>query len=138
MEIRAFGRCLIMVLAFAMLMPAAASAGSLPAKKPGKPPAFTNVSVHDPSIVKDGGTYYVFGSHIEAAKSADLLNWATFTNGYETPGNALYGDLSENLAGSFAWAGENDSDSKGGLPSGRRALSGTSISSMRTARPGLT
>lgn len=115
MEIRAFGRCLIMVLAFAMLMPAAASAGSLPAKKPGKPPAFTNVSVHDPSIVKDGGTYYVFGSHIEAAKSADLLNWATFTNGYETPGNALYGDLSENLAGSFAWAGENDSDSKGGF-----------------------
>ena len=25
------------------------------------------VSVHDPSIIKDNGTYYVFGSHIEAA-----------------------------------------------------------------------
>lgn len=78
-------------------------------------PVFSNVSVHDPSVVKEGGTYYVFGSHIEAAKSQDLLNWSTFTNGYKTPDNALYGDLSANLAESFAWAGEDDSDSKGGF-----------------------
>jgi len=78
-------------------------------------PEFVNVSVHDPSIVKDGDTYYVFGSHIEAAKSTDLMKWTKFTNGYTTPRNALFGDLSENLAGSFAWAGENDSDSKGGF-----------------------
>ena len=77
------------------------------------PPAFSNVSVHDPSIVKNGDTFYVFGSHIEAAKSTDLMNWTRFTNGYTTPGNALYGNLSENLAGSFDWAGENDSDSFG-------------------------
>lgn len=73
------------------------------------------VSVHDPSIVKDGDTYYVFGSHIDAAKSTDLQNWDRFTNGYTTPGNVIFGDLSENLAGSFEWAGENDSDSKGGF-----------------------
>lgn len=77
-------------------------------------PAFKEVSVHDPSIVKDGDTYYVFGTHIEAAKSKDLMSWTTFTNGYATPGNAIYGDLSRNLAHSFAWAGEDDSDSKGG------------------------
>nr|WP_233531387.1 LamG-like jellyroll fold domain-containing protein [Paenibacillus alkalitolerans] len=76
---------------------------------------FQNVSVHDPSIVKDGDTYYVFGSHIEAAKSTDLMSWTKFTNAYTTPGNVIYGDLSKNLAGSFAWAGENDSDSKGGF-----------------------
>lgn len=78
-------------------------------------PAFSEVSVHDPSIVKDGNTYYVFGSHIAAAKSKDLKNWTSFANGYATPDNTLYGDLSKNLAGSFAWAGENDSDSKGGF-----------------------
>lgn len=72
------------------------------------------VSVHDPSIVKDSNTYYVFGSHIEAAKSTDLQNWTKFTNSYTTPSNSLFGDLSKNLAGSFAWAGENDVDSKGG------------------------
>lgn len=73
------------------------------------------VSVHDPSIIKEGDTYYVFGSHIDAAKSTDLQNWTQFTNGYTTPGNVIFGDLSENLAGSFEWAGEDDSDSKGGF-----------------------
>src|SRR5690625_3857733 len=80
-----------------------------------KEPTFQDVSVHDPSIIKEGDTYYVFGTHIEAAKSKDLMNWASFANGYETPGNAIYGDLSENLAESFKWAGEDDADSKGGF-----------------------
>ena len=75
----------------------------------------SRVSVHDPSIIKNGDEYYVFGSHIDAAKSVDLQNWTQFTNGYTTPGNVIFGDLSENLAGSFAWAGEDDSDSKGGF-----------------------
>ncbi|MNO13970.1 Extracellular endo-alpha-(1-_5)-L-arabinanase precursor [compost metagenome] len=93
-----------------------AAASAIPGASPeASAPVFSNVSVHDPSVVKDGETYYVFGSHIEAAKSDDLMNWSTFTNGYTTPDNVLYGDLSANLAGSFAWAGENDSDSKGGF-----------------------
>ncbi|QSX33122.1 family 43 glycosylhydrolase [Shewanella avicenniae] len=38
--------------------------------------SYTNVSVHDPSIIKDtDGTYYVFGSHLAYAKSTDLMNW---------------------------------------------------------------
>ena len=75
----------------------------------------TRVSVHDPSIIKDGETYYVFGSHIDAAKSTDLMNWKTFTNGYKTPGNVEFGNLSQNLAKAFAWAGENLGDCKGGF-----------------------
>lgn len=78
-------------------------------------PKFNNVSVHDPSIIKVDDSYYAFGSHIEAAKSEDLMDWTVFTNGYTTPDNALYGDLSDNLAESFAWAGENDADSQGGF-----------------------
>lgn len=78
-------------------------------------PKFKNVSVHDPSIFKEGDTYYIFGTHIEAAKSKDLMTWDRFTNGYSTPNNALYGDLSENLSESFQWAGENDADSYGGF-----------------------
>jgi arabinan endo-1,5-alpha-L-arabinosidase len=31
--------------------------------------------VHDPSVVKVDDTYYIFGSHLAAAKSTDLLNW---------------------------------------------------------------
>ena len=79
-----------------------------------------HVSVHDPSIfreVNENGevVYYVYGTHITSAKSDDLVNWKVFTNGYAKKNNTLYGDLSANLAGSFAWAGENDSDCKGGF-----------------------
>ncbi|MCM3626628.1 family 43 glycosylhydrolase [Paenibacillus glycanilyticus] len=107
-------KLLSLILIFTLALPITAmgkpGSGGAPAE-----PTFSNVSVHDPSIVKDGDTYYVFGSHIEAAKSTDLMNWTTFTNGYATPNNVLYGNLSQNLAASFKWAGENDSDSKGGF-----------------------
>lgn len=37
--------------------------------------AQTRISVHDPSIVDNGGTYYIFGSHQAWAKTTDLYNW---------------------------------------------------------------
>lgn len=77
------------------------------------------VSVHDPSIfreVDENGNvmYYLFGTHITSAKSEDLVDWTVFTNGYQKLNNTHYGDLSSNLAESFKWAGEDDSDCKGG------------------------
>ena len=77
--------------------------------------AGTRVSVHDPSIIKDGQTYYVFGSHIDAAKTTDLQNWKTFTNGYAKTNNVEFGNLSQNLKKAFAWAGEDLEDCKGGF-----------------------
>ena len=73
------------------------------------------VSVHDPSIIKNGSTYYVFGSHIEAARSNDLQNWIRFTNGYTTPNNVEFGNLSQNLKKAFAWSGEDLEDCAGGF-----------------------
>lgn len=66
------------------------------------------VNVHDPSIVKSNdGTYYVFGSHLAHAKSTDLMHWQQNTlNNWKT--DSIYGNIVENLAGSFAWAGYND------------------------------
>ncbi|MBR6243665.1 MAG: RICIN domain-containing protein, partial [Ruminococcus sp.] len=77
--------------------------------------AGTRVSVHDPSIIKDGNNYYVFGSHIDAARSTDLQNWRTFTNGYAKTNNVEFGNLSENLKKAFAWCGEDLEDCKGGF-----------------------
>ena len=77
--------------------------------------AGSRVSVHDPSIVRDGNTYYVFGSHIEAAKSNDRQNWKSFANGYARTNNVEFGNLSQNLAKAFAWAGEDLEDCKGGF-----------------------
>ena len=73
------------------------------------------VSVHDPSIVLDKGTYYIFGSHIATAKSQDLINWQIMSRDYENPGgNVIYGNLQKNLGKSFKWAGYNDGDASGG------------------------
>ena len=81
----------------------------------GATPTFSNASVHDPSIIQaNDGSYYVFGSHLAAAKSTDLMNWTQFDNGYDTPNNKIFGDLSQNLAGSFAWAGNHDGDNPNG------------------------
>jgi len=75
-----------------------------------------HVMLHDPSIiVGDDGTYYAFGTHITTARSTDLANWTIFSNGYRTPNNTHFGNLSQNLAESFQWAGENDSDCKNGF-----------------------
>lgn len=69
------------------------------------------VSVHDPSIaVAKDGTYYAFGSHIDAASSKDLITWNIFTNGYAPSGNKIFGNLATNLAEPFKWAGDHDCD----------------------------
>ena len=76
----------------------------------------TRVSVHDPSIaVSKEGRYYLFGSHIDAAWSDNLIDWTSFTNGYATTNNQIFGNLADNLKKSFAWAGQNDVDSRGGF-----------------------
>ncbi|MFS8501973.1 MAG: family 43 glycosylhydrolase [Caldicoprobacter sp.] len=112
MNKNAFKRLLYLLLAFPFSTSVFANTG---VSDVDFKPEFANVSVHDPCIIKVNDTFYVFGTHIEAAKSKDLMKWTKFTNGYKTPGNALYGDLSKNLAESFAWAGEDDADCKGGF-----------------------
>ena len=37
--------------------------------------SYDRVSVHDPSIVKSGNKYYIYGSHRAAAVTSDLQNW---------------------------------------------------------------
>ncbi len=91
---------MVLAVAAAMLMSGRAMAES--------------VVIHDPSIIKDEGKYYVFGSHITAARSDDMINWKVFTNGYKETDNVIFGNLAENLAGSFAWAGSHDTDCKDG------------------------
>ena len=39
------------------------------------PPRFREVSVHDPSVFRAGGYFYVIGSHMAMARSADLIEW---------------------------------------------------------------
>lgn len=92
------------LLASSLVSPnAAAQAGFTPI-------SFKNASVHDPSVVKAGDTYYVFGSHLAAAKSTDLMNWQQVSDGVSAT-NPLFLNGAANvfteLSETFAWAQSN-------------------------------
>jgi arabinan endo-1,5-alpha-L-arabinosidase len=74
------------------------------------PISFQNASVHDPSVIKVGDTFYVFGSHLASAKSKDLMKWQQMTTSVSAT-NPLFLNGSANvyteLAETFAWAQSN-------------------------------
>ncbi len=79
-----------------------------PAPAPSQPPiTFAEVSVHDPSVVRADGTFYVFGSHLAAAKSTDLMNWTAVADGVNDA-NPLFNKVTTALADTFAWAQVTD------------------------------
>lgn len=65
------------------------------------------VSVHDPSIVKADGKYYIFGSHMATAVSEDLRHWTAVGDGYQVS-NPVYRGLLDNKE-AFAYAGSKNS-----------------------------
>jgi arabinan endo-1,5-alpha-L-arabinosidase len=68
---------------------------------------FSNVSVHDPSIVRVDGTNYIFGSHLAAAKTTDMMNWTKIADGVNAS-NPLFNNVTVALADAFAWSGVTD------------------------------
>ena len=109
--------CLFLLM-LSLMLPGAASAESAKTLCTTATRSITRVSVHDPSIVKDRetGTYYVFGSHLAAASSVDLVNWKRISGDYQnTINHPVYGNVVKNLAESFQWAGYMDGDCKTGL-----------------------
>lgn len=52
--------------------------------------SYEHVSVHDPSVVYDNGTYYIFGSHMAWAKSTDLIKWEIFQMNINSDYAALF------------------------------------------------
>ncbi len=73
---------------------------------PGVKYSFQNASVHDPSVIKVDDTYYVFGSHLAAAKSTDLMNWQVIANGVNKS-NKLFEDVTTELAETLEWSQTN-------------------------------
>ena len=63
------------------------------------------VSVHDPSVVEADGTYYIFGSHMEAAQCTDLRNWKSFASGVGKS-NPLFSNLFDSDMPAFKYVGK--------------------------------
>lgn len=67
-----------------------------------------NAVVHDPSVYQADGHFYIFGSHMTAARTDDLRVWKMFGNGY-SKGNAVYGDLFQDTEHVFRYTGLDSS-----------------------------
>jgi len=69
------------------------------------PVNYQNASVHDPSVIRlDDGQFYVFGSHLAAAKSPDLMNWTKVADGVDN-NNPLFATYASEAAEGIAWSG---------------------------------
>ena len=64
----------------------------------------SGVSVHDPSILKADGTYYIYGSHMSAASGTDLLGWNLIAANYKEA-NRIFGQIYTVYDEAFAYAG---------------------------------
>lgn len=66
-------------------------------------PSFTNIAVHDPSVIFANNQYYVFGSHLSVARSADLTNWTRVADGVNTS-NPIFNNVNSELSEALSWA----------------------------------
>lgn len=67
-------------------------------------PEFKEVSVHDPSVIRaPDGTFYIYGSHMAAARSADLIHWEVFSRNAEA-GCKLVLNVQEEMRDALSWA----------------------------------
>lgn len=94
-------------VALALLAGTVMRTAAAPKDAPTTPPIFREVTVHDPSVIKVDSTYYVFGSHLAAARSKDLMAWeqvASDLNPADPTANPLFQNFLEELKETFEWA----------------------------------
>ena len=94
----------LVALGAAALLTGATTASAAPKGNPA-PPTFTDVTVHDPSVVTDGDDVWVFGSHGASAHTTDLMNWTQHSIDLsQSSANPLFDDVYAELAETFEWA----------------------------------
>ena len=91
----------MILILLAVMLTAGAALGdnaALPA------PKFKEASVHDPSVIRaEDGTFYIYGSHMAAAKSTDLIRWETISRNADT-GCKLVENVQEEMREALSYA----------------------------------
>ncbi|WP_234986656.1 LamG-like jellyroll fold domain-containing protein [Demequina sp. NBRC 110055] len=94
----------LVALGAAALFTGATAASAAPKGDPASP-TYTDVTVHDPSVVTDGDDVWVFGSHGASAHTTDLMNWTQHSIDLsQSSNNPLFDDVDAELAETFEWA----------------------------------
>ncbi|MFW6256724.1 MAG: glycoside hydrolase family 43 protein [Bacillota bacterium] len=79
-------------------------------KLPESGPEFSEVTVHDPMITKEGDTFYLFGSHLASAKSDDLIDWSQMTRDWNR-NNSLIPEPEKELQEALEWPEPENAES---------------------------
>lgn len=67
-------------------------------------PIYRNVGVHDPSVIKlTDGSYYIFGSHLAAAKTTDLKAWTGVAQAPSVSVSPLFNTYETEAAEGIEW-----------------------------------
>lgn len=104
MRMKRAAACLLVVL-MALCTYAAAEESVTPNSALPMPKFMKNVAVHDPSIIKaDDGYYYIYGSHMAAARSADLIDWTLISRDASNTGCTLVEDVQTQMKEALSYA----------------------------------
>lgn len=68
----------------------------------GVPRMEADPTVHDPSVIRVDERYYVFGSHLQAAETSDLMNWTQVSG--EALGNTLVPGFPAEFSEALEWS----------------------------------
>ena len=110
--------CCILMQAVALAEPAPA------AEEVVKMPKISSVSVHDPSVIRTpDGVFYIYGSHMCAARSEDLINWKMISRNAQE-GCTLVENVQTQMKEALSWAKTNTfwAPDVQQLPDGRYAM----------------
>lgn len=66
-------------------------------------PLFQDAYVHDPSVLRVGDWYYIYGSHMAAAKSLDLMTWQMISTNAKD-GCTLVQNVQTQMQEALTWA----------------------------------
>ncbi|TRY19710.1 family 43 glycosylhydrolase [Tessaracoccus rhinocerotis] len=114
----------LVALAVGVALVGATPADARPPVPPQPPaPEVSDATVHDPDHIAVDGVHYVFGSHLQVARSDDLVAWEQVAAGVNAA-NPIFEDVTEELSEALEWA-ETDSlwaPDVTQLPDGRFAM----------------
>ncbi len=91
---------------FAFLISAIIALGACacPAEEKAEAVRHAEVSVHDPSVIRaEDGKFYIFGSHMAAAVSDDLIDWKSISRDAHA-GCTLVENVQEQMKEALTWA----------------------------------
>ena len=105
--VKRIAACLLALL-LALTAFACAEEAVIPNSELPMPKFMKNVAVHDPSIIKAAdGWYYIYGSHMAAAKSADLIEWKLISRDATNGGCTLVENVQEQMKESLSYSRTN-------------------------------